>query len=102
VWVSLGEGAVDFSPPDKMACESIRLLEEVTPEWSLLPIYPVVRALLYSSWLVAHPEAKAEDRPAWADLSGADLSGAYLGGANQLVLPLGWKLDANGYAERTS
>ena len=64
---------------DKVACESIRLVEEVTPEWPLLPLYPEIRALLYSTWRLHNPDS---ERPGWAYLSGAYLSGAYLSGAN--------------------
>lgn len=63
---------------DKVACESVRLVEEVTPEWQYLPLFPEIRALLYSTWRLHNPDA---DRPIWAYLSGANLSRATLSGA---------------------
>ena len=64
----------------KVACESIRLLERVTPEWALLGLHPDVRVALMGSWRREHgPDAQW---PAWANLSGANLSGANLSGAN--------------------
>lgn len=63
-------GAMDFQAPDKVACESIRLLEEVTPEWPWLPLFPEIKALLVASWRARNLTAK--EYPDWAHLSGAD------------------------------
>jgi hypothetical protein len=120
LFVAEYRGAVDFSPPDKIACESVRLVAEVTGDWSLLPLYPEFRALLASSWRFNNPDA--ENVPAFADLSGADLfradlsganlsgaylSGAYLSGADlfgaygDYKLPTGWKVNAVGVAVKS-
>ena len=79
LFIAEARGRMDFQAPDKVACESVRLLEEITPEWAMLPIYPVFRAMLASSWRAANPEG---DMPTWANLSRANLSGAYLSEAN--------------------
>ena len=65
---------------DKVACESARLIEEITPEWAMLALFPEIIALLYSSWRRANPHTP--ELPPWADLREADLRGANLGGAN--------------------
>jgi uncharacterized protein YjbI with pentapeptide repeats len=69
----------------RVAAESVRLIQEITPDWELLPVYPEIRVLLVSQW---RKEFGTEPSlPAWADLSrakltGADLSWADLRGAN--------------------
>jgi hypothetical protein len=73
------KGRVLMESGDKMTAASGRLTEKVTEKWEWLPLYPVVRLLLYSSWLAKNPGAA---RPDWANLSGANLSGANLSGAD--------------------
>ena len=48
LFVAEFRGAVDFSPPDKIACESVRLTEEVTLDWPLLSIFSEIRALVHN------------------------------------------------------
>ena len=72
-------GKVKMESGDKLTAESGRLLERVTEKWEWLPLYPVVRLLLYDTWRRENPDKK---RPAWADLSGANLYGADLSRAN--------------------
>src|SRR5258708_337591 len=82
-------GKVVMESGDKLTAESGRLVERITHEWQWLSLYPVIRALLVSSWHAQNP--KAEKAPDWADLSRAylsranlsraNLSGAYLSGA---------------------
>ena len=72
-------GKVEMESGDKLTAESGRLLERVTEKWEWLPLYPVVRLLLYDTWRRENPD---KERPAWAYLSGANLSGADLFGAD--------------------
>ena len=77
----------------KCAVETARLTEEITPDWPLLPLYPILRVALMDWWRCSNPEA---DWPEWATLrgallrgvnltcarlNGADLTGAYLASA---------------------
>ena len=79
LFVAEGRGATAIEVGDKAAFESVRLVAEVTPEWPLLPLYPLFRALLMSSWRI---ENGADAQwPEWASLDGANLRGAYLRGA---------------------
>jgi len=47
VFVAEFRGAVDYSPPDKAAYESVRLIEEITIDWPQLVIFPEIRALAH-------------------------------------------------------
>jgi hypothetical protein len=126
LYVAETRGKVLMESGDKLAAESGRLVELVTEKWEWLPMFPVIRALLYSSWRVKNLEAR--EIPAWANLSGANLyganlswanlygadlsgvnlsgvnlSGANLSGANlswatNVTLPNGWKLNGSGIA----
>ena len=72
----------------RVACESVRLVREITPDWELLPAYPEIRALLVSQWRKEFgPDAAL---PEWADLSGADLYKADLRGADLRGADLRW------------
>ena len=107
----IGEG-------DKITAASGRLILRVDWEWEWLPLYPVIRALLYSAWRKKNPAAEVPD---WANLSGANLSranlsradlyranlyganlsGADLSGADNVpTLPTGWKIGENGIVVR--
>ena len=72
----------------RVACESVRLVREITPDWELLPAYPEIRALLVSQWRMEFgPDAPL---PEWADLSGADLYKADLRRADLRRADLRW------------
>ena len=87
IYTAEGRGGIDCAV-DKVAFESIRLLEKVTPEWPLLPLYPEVRAALMKCWKMENP--KATKWPTWANLSRANLSRADLSGANLSRADLSW------------
>jgi hypothetical protein len=72
----------------RVACESVRLVREITPDWELLPAYPEMRALLVSQWRAEFgPDAPL---PEWADLSGFDLYMADLRTADLRRTDLRW------------
>jgi len=72
----------------RVACESVRLVREITSDWELLPAYPEIRALLVSQWRMEFgPDASL---PEWADLSGADLYKVDLRGADLRRADLRW------------
>ena len=89
LFLAEAQGAKDFSPPDKVAFESVRLTQEIDFDWEWLPLFPEIRALLAASFHARFPDKAL---PPGADLSGADLrradltradlSGAYLSRAN--------------------
>ncbi|MGC8461483.1 MAG: pentapeptide repeat-containing protein [Candidatus Dormibacteria bacterium] len=75
LFIAQVQGQTDIAG-DKVACESVRLLEEVGPEWSLLPLYPEIRALLAWRWRMENPEESSP--PKWANLSRLNISRAKL------------------------
>ena len=60
---------------DKVSFQQIKIIQEITPEWEYLEMYPYVKVVLAAIWRREH---KDDDLPSWADLSGAILSGANL------------------------
>ncbi len=78
LWVAEGRGAIDGDGKDKAAFAEARITEQITRDWSLLVMFPRLRAFLAAT-------ARSEDASAdigWANLSLANLSGANLSGAN--------------------
>src|ERR1035437_4963741 len=51
-------GKVLMESGDKLTAASGRLVERVDEKWEWLPLYPVVRALFYSSWRFKNLDAK--------------------------------------------
>jgi hypothetical protein len=102
LWVAEGRGKMAPTPDGrKVAYESVRLLEEVTLEWPLLPLYPELRVLLAVMWQRTHKDnPKDQANLAGADLAGANLARADLAGAYNLTLPAEWKLNEYGRAVR--
>jgi len=94
IFLAEGDGACDVDS-GKAAFTHARLLVEITSDWPLLPMYPVLRAAL---WAVR----------AIPDLSGADLLGANLLGADlsRAYRPTGpprtWTPDDDGYLRESS
>ena len=78
VYLCEGKGSMTVGN-DKVSFQQIKIIQEITPEWEYLPMFPFVKVLLVAIWRREH---KNDDMPFWADLSGANLSKASLTGAD--------------------
>ena len=78
VYLCEGKGNTAIAD-DKVSFQQIKIIQEITPEWEYLSLYPYVKAVLVAVWRKEH---KDDVMPSWANLSGANLYGANLSRAN--------------------
>jgi len=78
LWLAEGKLPLSGDGNDKAAFTSVRLIQEITPEWPYLIMFPRLRMFLAASQRAIDEKADIS----WADLSWANLSRADLVGAN--------------------